>query len=198
MPRPNVSDQRKTKILEVARKIFAHKSLKQVKMQDIARKAGLSVGGVYWYYKSKEDILAALLLQNAERNLALIDRLIETSAPTAQRLKVISEHLIEQVSQLSELYLTGAKYYARLSHSPETRMVMNRIDESYRNGLAVLIEQGISHGEFRSVNAQDVATILIGAYEGLMLLWVMSPQTIQLQESARLTGQLLLTGLERG
>jgi len=198
MPRPNVSDQRKTKILEVARKIFAHKSLNEVKMQDIARKAGLSVGGVYWYYKSKEDILAALLLQNAERNLALIDRLIETSAPTAQRLQVISEHIIEQVSQLSEIYLTGAKYHARLSHSTETRMVMSRIDERYRKSLAILIEQGISLGEFRSVNAQDVATILIGAYEGLMLLWVMSPQTIQLQESARLTGQLLLAGLVRG
>lgn len=197
MPRPDVSNQRKAKILEVARKIFAHKSLKDVKMQDIARKAGLSVGGVYWYYKSKEDILAALLLQNAELNLALIDRLIETSAPTAQRLKVISEHFIEQVSQLSELYLTGAKYHARLSHIPETRMVMNRIDEGYRKSLAILIEQGISLGEFRSVNAKDVATIFISAYEGLMLLWIMSPQTIQLKESARLTGQLLLTGLAR-
>jgi hypothetical protein len=28
-------------------------------MQEIARKAGLSVGGVYWYFKSKDEIVHA-------------------------------------------------------------------------------------------------------------------------------------------
>jgi len=36
MPKPDVSEKRKTKILSAAREIFARKPLKDVKMQDIA------------------------------------------------------------------------------------------------------------------------------------------------------------------
>ncbi len=197
MPRPNVSEQRRTRILAVARKLLARKPLKHIKMQDIARKAGLSVGGVYWYFRSKEEIVLSLLLQNSERNIALINRLIETNSPTSQRIQVIFEHLIEQVSHLSELYLMGAKYHAMLSHVSETRMAVDQIYDGYRKGLTTLIEQGISCGEFRPVDARNAAITMIGAFEGLMLLWVTSPQSIHLLESARFTAQVLLKGLAR-
>ncbi len=197
MPRPDVSDRRRTRILTVARKTLASKPLKHVKMQDIARTSGLSVGGVYWYFKSKEEILSALLLQNAERNIILINRLIETNAPTTQRIQIIIEHLIDQVSNLSELYLMGAKYHAMLSHVPETQIVVDQIYAGYRKGLTTLIEQGISCGEFRPVDARNVAITMIGAFEGLMLLWVTSPQSIHLKESTGFAVQLLLKGLVR-
>ncbi|MCB0103434.1 MAG: hypothetical protein KDD74_15420 [Anaerolineales bacterium] len=49
--------------------------------------------------------------------------------------------------------------------------------------MPAIIQQSIANGEFVQVNPQDVATALIGSYEGLMLLWVMSPKTMHLKES---------------
>lgn len=196
MPRPNVSDKRKAKILKVAREIFARKPLRDVKMQDIARKAGLSVGGVYWYFKSKDEIIHALLLQNAETNIAALKSLSEMDMPALARLQMFFEQAVGQVFNLSELYLTGAKYQAMSSPNPQTRAAMEHVGAGYHAGLEAIIEQGITRGEFVQVNPQDTATALVGAYEGLMLLWVMSPKTMRLKESMQVAAQLLLAGLK--
>ncbi len=195
MPKPDVSNQRKEEILAAAREIFARKPLDDVKIQDIARKAGLSVGGVYWYFKSKDDIVHALLLQNAETNIAALNILAETDAPALARLNLFFDQVAGQVFNLSELYLTGAKYQSMTSPNPQTRAAMQKIAEGYHSGVQAIIEQGIKNGEFVQVNPQDATTALIGSYEGLMLLWVMSPKTMRLKESMQTAAQLLLAGL---
>jgi AcrR family transcriptional regulator len=195
MPKPDVSDQRKEEILGAAREIFARKPLKDVKMKEIARKAGLSVGGVYWYFKGKDEIIHALLLQNAETNIAALKALSETDAPALARLQLFFEQVVGQVINLSELYLTGAKYQSMTSPNPQTRAVMQKIAAGYQSGVQAIIEQGMARGEFIQVNPQDATTALIGAYEGLMLLWVMSPKTMRLKESMQTAAQLLLAGL---
>jgi AcrR family transcriptional regulator len=195
MPKPDVSDQRKEEILSAAREIFARKPLNDVKIQDIARKAGLSVGGVYWYFKGKDEIVHALLLQNAEANIAALKSLSEMDASALMRLQKFFEQVLASTEGLSALYLTGAKYQAMSSPTPETRVAMQRIAAGYHSGLEAIIEQGIASGEFVQVNSQDAATALIGAYEGLMLLWVMSPKTMRLKESMQVTAQLLMAGL---
>jgi len=195
MPKPDVSEQRKSKILAVAREIFSRKPLKDVKMQDIARKARLSVGGVYWYFKSKDEIIHALLMQNAEANIAALKTLSEVDAPALMRLQKFFEQALASTEDLSELYLTGAKYQAMSSPTPDTRAAMQRIAAGYHSGLEAIIEQGIARGEFVQVNPQDATTALLGAYEGLMLLWVMSPDTMRLKESMQVAAQLLMAGL---
>ena len=164
-------------------------------MQDIARKAGLSVGGVYWYFKSKDEIVGALLLQNAEENIAALKTLGKMDAPAAARLLTFFERVMASSEDLADLYLTGAKYQSMTSPDPQTRAVMGHVGAGFQSGIETIIEQGIARGEFIQVNARDAATALIGAYEGLMLLWVMSPQTMRLKESAQIAAQLLLAGL---
>ena len=189
MPKPDVSDQRKEEILNAAREIFARKPLKDVKIQDIARKAELSVGGVYWYFKGKDEIIHALLLQNAEANITALKSLSEMDTSALMRLQKFFEQVLASTEGVSELYLTGAKYQSMSSPTPETRAAMQRIAAGYHSGLEAIIEQGIARGEFVQVNPQDAATALIGAYEGLMLLWVMSPKTMRLKESMQTAAQ---------
>lgn len=195
MPKPDVSDQRKEEILNAAREIFARKPLKDVKIQDIARKAGLSVGGVYWYFKGKDEIIHALLLQNAEANITALKSLSEMDTSALMRLQKFFEQVLASTEGVSELYITGAKYQSMSSPTPETRAAMQRIAAGYHSGLEAIIEQGIARGEFVQVNPQDAAMALIGAYEGLMLLWVMSPKTMRLKESMQTAAQLLFSGL---
>jgi AcrR family transcriptional regulator len=55
-PRPDVSEERKSQILEAAIDVFARLGFHQSQMD-----AGLSKGALYLYYKSKDAIIAALL-----------------------------------------------------------------------------------------------------------------------------------------
>jgi AcrR family transcriptional regulator len=75
---------RREQILEAARICFLTKGLHSTSMQDLIREADLSVGAVYRYFKSKNEIInaiavqvagaiAAALHEVAERNVSLPD-----------------------------------------------------------------------------------------------------------------------------
>lgn len=49
-------EELKTKILEVARREFILKGFQQASLRQIARDAGMTTGGIYTYFKSKEEI----------------------------------------------------------------------------------------------------------------------------------------------
>ncbi|MFN4129059.1 MAG: TetR/AcrR family transcriptional regulator [Paracoccaceae bacterium] len=55
------ADQRSAEILKSARRAFAEKGFDGASMQDIARKAGMSVGNFYRYFPSKSAIVEALI-----------------------------------------------------------------------------------------------------------------------------------------
>jgi AcrR family transcriptional regulator len=59
-PRPDVSEERRHQIVESAAKVFARKGFADARMDDVAAEAGLSKGLLYWYFKSKDEILIAM------------------------------------------------------------------------------------------------------------------------------------------
>lgn len=56
-----LADQRTAEILDSARRAFAEKGFDGASMQDIARKAGMSVGNFYRYFPSKAAIVESLI-----------------------------------------------------------------------------------------------------------------------------------------
>ncbi|NEX46432.1 TetR/AcrR family transcriptional regulator [Rhodobacter sp. ETT8] len=70
-----LADQRSAEILESARLAFAEKGFDGASMQDIARKAGMSVGNFYRYFPSKSGIVEALIeidMQEMEQDFVAI------------------------------------------------------------------------------------------------------------------------------
>jgi AcrR family transcriptional regulator len=68
-----LEELRREQILEAAVKVFAEKGFRAAKMQEVANTAGISNGTVYNYFRSKDEVL-----------LALLERLNETEARPAQ------------------------------------------------------------------------------------------------------------------
>lgn len=51
------NDNGKEKILDAAASLLAENSISQISLSQIAKKAGISKGTIYYYYKTKEDLL---------------------------------------------------------------------------------------------------------------------------------------------
>ncbi|MGT2636948.1 TetR/AcrR family transcriptional regulator [Streptococcus ratti] len=60
-PKQERSIEKRNKILQVAKDLFSDKTYFNVTTNEIAKKAGVSVGTLYSYFASKEDILMTLL-----------------------------------------------------------------------------------------------------------------------------------------
>jgi AcrR family transcriptional regulator len=82
MPRVSTEHRaaRRQQIVDAARVCFARDGFHQTSMQDVIREANLSVGAVYRYFPSKNDLIAALTEQVVGELAGIFDEL-ETQDP---------------------------------------------------------------------------------------------------------------------
>jgi len=77
-------EEKRRKIIEAASKCIAEKGYSATSMNDIAKDAGMTKGGVYWYFESKRAIFMAILDEMIITNREMwneIDRLSGTLQP---------------------------------------------------------------------------------------------------------------------
>ncbi|UGT45271.1 TetR/AcrR family transcriptional regulator [Nocardia yamanashiensis] len=88
---PRVSEEhlerRRQQILDAAQSCFARKGLHTTTMQDVFTESGLSAGAVYRYFKSKDDIIAALTTEaTVDLRAALTEAVYSDPLPTPPEL----------------------------------------------------------------------------------------------------------------
>jgi len=66
---PKVVEDRHEQIIDAALRVFAEKGFARATNRDIAREAGITTGLIYYYFKSKEDLLKAALEERSPVHL---------------------------------------------------------------------------------------------------------------------------------
>lgn len=108
--------QRSNNILEAARAIFETKGFLNTTLQDVAKEAEISVGLIYRYFQSKEDIFASLALKGAEK----FDKDLEVTLKKykASRKKAPVSEVLYQIAKLFfDFYGPYGEYFDMLHYS---------------------------------------------------------------------------------
>lgn len=178
-PRPDVSAERKDLILNTAEDVFSERGFDEARMDDIAERAGLSKGAIYWYFKKKDDIIAALLDRVFRRSINSMRALATEDSPVLARLAAIGRQISRDYQAMTHLMPIALEFYAIALRQ---RNVRKHLAAMYAEILAIfvpLIEEGIRRGELDpALDPRQAATALIGIYEGLGLVWSISPKTV--------------------
>ncbi len=195
-PRPNASAERTPQILDAAMAVFARLGFHKARMDDIAQDAGVSKGTLYLYFKSKDDLIAAILRRIFARELNAVRALQTTDAPVSDRLLQLTRMMATEIERLSLFLPIWFEFYAVAGRQRGVREFFKRDFADFRDILAALIEQGIERGEFRAVDAAATAVTICAIYEGLILLWAIDPQAVPITECSEASVRLLLEGLQ--
>jgi AcrR family transcriptional regulator len=106
--RPHLDrDLKRKQILDAAEKLFLRDGYEATAMAAVARRAGVANNAVYWYFPSKDDLLAAMLRRRQERALA------EIRPPTA----TLEEQVLALLAQLDQVANLTATVHERARHS---------------------------------------------------------------------------------
>ncbi len=102
-------------ILEAARGLFDRKGFLNTTLQDVAKEAEISVGLIYRYFQSKEDIFASLALKGAEQ----FDRDLEIILKRSRVRKRTSAQAIlnEIATAFFSFYAPYGEYFDMLIYS---------------------------------------------------------------------------------
>jgi AcrR family transcriptional regulator len=194
-PRPDVSEERKTQILEAALRVFIRQGIHQTRMDDIVEETGLSKGALYWYFSSKDEIIAAIVNSVFESELSGLVALKSAPGTVTQRLLAYTERAAHELETQTHLRPVLYEFYALSTRNEAVRSAMQAQFGEYIKALSPLIEEGIQQGEFRTLNAADVAIAAAAIFEGVQAMRMYDPDVVQLSRHIPLGITLLLNGL---
>jgi len=84
-----VKDDKSTKILNAAIKIFADKGYQYATIAEIAKEAGISKGLIHFYFESKLDLILSIILSFLEHVNKLNDKKLEETTNPVDSLKTV-------------------------------------------------------------------------------------------------------------
>lgn len=194
-PDNNLEAERRQQILDAAEVVFADKGFNKARMDDIVDQAGLSKGALYWYYKSKDALIIALIDRVFGGEVRQAEALVEAEGASADRLQTFVQGAFQEIKRFEHLMRLGYEFLALAARS---KVVRSKIQEYYRRYSAIIariVQQGIDKGEFEPIDPDAFATTLIGLVEGFALLFFVDPEYMDLDRLREVPLSLLLDGI---
>ncbi|MCT1399423.1 TetR family transcriptional regulator [Paenibacillus sp. LC231] len=139
------AEERRNEILDAADELFAQKGFDGTSTNDILEKVGIARGTLYHHFKSKEDIMDALIDRYAVHLLDGAQEIAEEkSIPVVERI----------IRVVMALNLSGgsSKEIMEHIHKPQNALMHQKIQKVIINGLPPIltgiIREGIEQGMF--------------------------------------------------
>lgn len=195
-PRPDATAIRKPQIIEAAIAVVRNAGFANARMDDIAGEAGVSKGLLYRYFKSKDDLILAILTEMLDREVRDIRALLEVDEPVPQRLLKLNQLAVADIHRFLEVLPITYEFYARAARQAAVGGALQQSYAEMRSILTTLIEQGVARGELRIDEPGDAATTLLAIYEGLMVLYALDPDTVHWDRQTESAVRLVLQGMQ--
>lgn len=155
MARPR-SDIR-PRIVHAARELFLSDGVDGSSLRSIAKAAQTSVGMIYYYFPTKDDLFLAVVDEIYDGFLTDLSSALAPGAPVEERLRRVSE----RIGLCSDVELDVVRLVLREALVSSTRL--GRVLDRFRHGhLALLLEalvEGIGAGEIDSSHPTIVLLI---------------------------------------
>ena len=194
--RADISAIRKNQILDAAMVVFARSGFHEARMDDIVQEARLSKGTLYWYFKSKEEIITAISQRLFATDIESVEGLLKAQGTVSERLQQLMRNRVQGLQKMSDVVAILFEFYAVALHQDGVRQFIKAYFSNFHELLVALIQQGIERGEFRPVDALAAATALDAVFEGLIVRWLIDPDAMQWASLGEAAIRLTLDGLK--
>ncbi len=194
-PRPDVSEERKSQILNAAESVFAEKGFDDARMDDIADETGLSKGTLYLYFKSKNDLIIAILDRLFQREFKEMEALKGEDLNAVDAIWKFSHLITSDIIAILRLIPIVYEFLSLAFRNKYVHYALKTYLNRYLDILTTLVQRGIDAGEIRPVDPRDVAVATGAIVEGTLLLWVYDKSTIDPERHINSGIQLLLEGI---
>lgn len=163
MPRP-AAPARQSDILNAALALFDQVGFDAARVDDIAAAAGVSKGGVYLHFKSKDAILEALIARDVAPIAAAVAALAEAGrADPLGALRVILATLPARLDD-PRLFAIPRLVIAASNRFPEIAELYRReVFGRVQAALMTLVSEAMAKGQLRTADPAMVCRALMGS-----------------------------------
>ena len=162
---------RRQQILDAARVCFLRDGFHNTSMQDVIREAGLSVGAVYRYFPSKNDIITGLAEQVIGQVVTVFDELAEADPPPplATTMQVAVDIVTSQTGPDGTLRL-ALQIWSEALRDPVLAEFVDKVYRRLRQTLVRLARAAQAHGHLPpEADPEAVGVVLFAMMPGYAL-----------------------------
>ena len=172
MPRISAEREEATRqsILRAARDVFVAKGFHEATTHDVARAAGLSVGSIYTYFASKDELIRECILaaNRAESDAVLQDIRSDGSSRTKVSRAIAGWYRYTIEAPGVPAFLAEA--WAAASRKPLIRDMVAQRRERIATVATVMLQEGVAAGEFSSnLDVETTARALGALLDGVVV-----------------------------
>jgi AcrR family transcriptional regulator len=167
-------EDRAPEIARAALDLFVTKGFAATKLEDVAKAAGVSKGLPYLYFKSKEELFKAVIVEAIGGPLVRANELVdafEGSTPDLLRL------LVAKFREFAESPLGGVVklILAEAGNFPDVaRFYCSDFDLRGRELFAKMLRRGVARGEFRPIEDIEMTAIIFAQPLAMHSVWLRS------------------------
>lgn len=195
-PRPDVSEERKDQILDAASEVFIEKGFQKARMDDIVEKSGLSKGTLYWYFKSKDDIVIGIFERVFSREASDLKVLLSADGSATDRIMQYTDRVTQDVKHVLRFASMFYEFISLAFRNKYFKKAFKYYLGEHMDILVPIIQGGIDSGEFRDVDPQEAAIAVTAIFEGTLALWVYDNELVDPEHHIRSSVQFLLDGFK--
>ncbi|WP_347565030.1 TetR/AcrR family transcriptional regulator [Lactonifactor sp. BIOML-A7] len=141
--------ERRNEILDVAERLFGTKGFDHTSTNDILNEVGIARGTLYYHFKSKEDILNAMIDRITDRLISKAKSIVlQKEVPVLQRLTLAVRALNVESPAGSVIMEQVHKPQNALLHQKLQESLLAEVNPLVTELIEEAIEQGICHTDY--------------------------------------------------
>ena len=171
MEKKKIIEDKRTQIINAAIEVFAKHGLEKGKIADIAKVAKIGKGTVYEYFKSKDEIFRAIEKMFIFDSIDQINNLTKSEKAPTEKIEEIIGHSINMHAVMGDAALILAELWAQHGRGQlhdHKDSAFAKMYNDYHGAVLDVLTQGIKIGEFRAMNKDGVASLLLAFIDGII------------------------------
>ena len=191
------TDIKDTIIRESAR-LFLANGFHGTSVKQITEAVGIGRGTLYWYFKSKDEILESIIYKfNTEFLDGLIDAVSKCEGNFIAKYRAFHKYATEFARDNREL---GLAFNAILNEivgtNTKAEEVVKVVYERYRSFIEDMLENGKKDGSVRKdINSTIFAHVIIASHSGMLMQWFVSGESLDIRLFVKAFRDMILRGV---
>jgi AcrR family transcriptional regulator len=197
-PKLGMAPVRREQIVHATIRCLARWGYASLTMKRVAAEAGVSQGILHYYFRDKAAMLAAA----ARRVTADLDRRVATESRGArtarERLRAVIRACLRTAVDHRDFWTVFIEFWGEAFHDRGLATVNRRAYARARRLIGAGLARGVASGEFRPINVEEAAAVVLALVDGLSLQLTFDRGLMTLPRAARAAETAIVRYLKNG
>lgn len=188
--------RRKEKILEAALLCFNEKGYHKTSIDDIAIKGRISKGGLYYHFKSKDDLFLKLFHFRLNKYTEQLKAYIQEEDDPLKRIRILIRKWGLILKENEDFFKFCMEFSSMGTRQKDIRKEMTSFYKNSVQTFRQIIDEGIAMGEIKNLESERIARLIYFLSHGVFSTFFAVDSDFDLIEQHTFNMETLLKGIQ--